>query len=107
MHRPRRLWQHRLLGDGGIYALCRNELGRAREAASRGGKVINADAGPIDYAELGGASRSIHGAGGGFDQGLANTAEATAKLAPSMLIRFIGVPPKLLAPLLGASGATS
>jgi 2-hydroxy-6-oxonona-2,4-dienedioate hydrolase len=53
------------------------ELNRARSTASRGSLIANIDVGPIEYAEKGtGISLlSIHGAGGGFDQGLANAAE--------------------------------
>ena len=55
----------------------KNELGRACEAARRGSLIANTGAGPIEYAETGAGTPllSIHGAGGGFDQGLANAAE--------------------------------
>ena len=46
------------------------ELGRAHQAALRGSLVISTDAGPIEYAERGHGT-PVHGAGGGFDQGLA------------------------------------
>jgi pimeloyl-ACP methyl ester carboxylesterase len=69
--------------------LCRRRIGRGRilalqerashacVAARRGSLVANTAAGPIEYAEKGAGSPllSIHGAGGGFDQGLANAAE--------------------------------
>jgi 2-hydroxy-6-oxonona-2,4-dienedioate hydrolase len=60
-----------------VFVLFKKELGRARDAARRGSLVANTDAGPIEYAEKGAgiALLSIHGAGGGFDQGLANAAE--------------------------------
>ena len=60
-----------------VFLLCRSELSRARDAARRGSLVAKTDAGPIEYAEKGAGSPllSIHGAGGGFDQGLANAAE--------------------------------
>jgi hypothetical protein len=59
------------------FLLYKNELGRACEAARRGSLVANTDAGPIEYAQKGAGIPlvSIHGAGGGFDQGLANAAE--------------------------------
>ena len=59
------------------FLLYRNELGRAYEAAHRGSLVANTDAGPIEYAQKGAGVPliSIHGAGGGFDQGLANAVE--------------------------------
>jgi 2-hydroxy-6-oxonona-2,4-dienedioate hydrolase len=53
------------------------ELSRARNTASRGSLIANLDVGPIEYGERGTGIPllSIHGAGGGFDQGLANVAE--------------------------------
>ncbi|HEY5126323.1 MAG TPA: alpha/beta hydrolase [Bradyrhizobium sp.] len=62
---------------GVVFLLYKNELGRACEAARRGSLVANTDAGPIEYAQKGTGIPllSIHGAGGGFDQGLANAAE--------------------------------
>ena len=63
---------------GVIFLLYKNELGRLRDAVSRGSLVANLDIGPIEYADSGGAGiplLSIHGAGGGFDQGLALAAD--------------------------------
>lgn len=62
---------------GVIFLIFRNELSRAHDAASHGSSVANTGAGPIEYAEkgIGVPLLSIHGAGGGFDQGLANAAE--------------------------------
>lgn len=62
---------------GAALLLYKNELGRMRDAASRDSLVANLDVGPIEYAETGAGIPllSIHGAGGGFDQGLANAAE--------------------------------
>lgn len=65
------------------------ELGLAREAAQRGSFLVNTDAGPIEYAERGTGIPllSIHGAGGGFDQGLTNAIEFAGEnfriIAPS------------------------
>ncbi|WP_245523954.1 alpha/beta hydrolase, partial [Mesorhizobium sp. M2D.F.Ca.ET.223.01.1.1] len=58
---------------GVAFVLYRNELGRLRDAVSRGSVVANLDIGPIEYADSGAGIPllSIHGAGGGFDQGLA------------------------------------
>jgi len=55
----------------------KHELARARDAARRGGPVVETAAGAIEYAEKGAGVPllSIHGAGGGYDQGLANAAE--------------------------------
>jgi pimeloyl-ACP methyl ester carboxylesterase len=55
----------------------RQDVGEAREAASRGGRMADTAAGPIEYAVRGAGAPllSIHGAGGGYDQGLANAAD--------------------------------
>jgi pimeloyl-ACP methyl ester carboxylesterase len=57
--------------------LYRSDLKRARSAASRGSRIVDTGAGAIEYAERGAGLPllSIHGAGGGFDQGLANVAD--------------------------------
>jgi 2-hydroxy-6-oxonona-2,4-dienedioate hydrolase len=74
---------------GAAFLLYKNELGRAREAARRGSLIANTDVGPIEYAEEGAGIPllSIHGAGGGFDQSLANAAEFVGEgfriIAPS------------------------
>jgi pimeloyl-ACP methyl ester carboxylesterase len=61
----------------GVASLYRSELGRAGDAARLGSLVADTEAGPIEYAQTGAGVPllSIHGAGGGFDQGLANAAE--------------------------------
>jgi 2-hydroxy-6-oxonona-2,4-dienedioate hydrolase len=77
-------------GTAGVtFLLYKRELGRARDAASRGSLVANSDSCPIEYAEkgVGIPFLSIRGAGGGFDQGLANAAELVGEgfrvIAPS------------------------
>jgi pimeloyl-ACP methyl ester carboxylesterase len=77
-------------GTAGVaFLLYKNELGRVRDAASRGSLVANLDVGLIEYTEKGAGISllSIHGAGGGFDQGLANAAELVGEgfriVAPS------------------------
>jgi 2-hydroxy-6-oxonona-2,4-dienedioate hydrolase len=62
---------------GAILWRCRADLRRAREAAGRGSAVIDTAAGPIEYAAAGDGFPllSIHGAGGGFDLGVATAAE--------------------------------
>jgi pimeloyl-ACP methyl ester carboxylesterase len=63
---------------GGVALLaCRHEIGRARAELEAGGQVANTSAGPIEYAEKGTGAPllSIHGAGGGYDHGLAIVAE--------------------------------
>jgi pimeloyl-ACP methyl ester carboxylesterase len=62
---------------GLVFLSYNNELVRARNAASSGALIANTTAGPIEYAEKGTGIPllSIHGAGGGYDQGLANVGE--------------------------------
>jgi len=74
-----------------------DEVGRARAVVAKGGRIANTTAGPIEYAE-GGAGMpllSIHGAGGGYDQGLANAAEFVGDgfriIAPSRF-GYLGTP---------------
>lgn len=59
---------------GAVFFLYKVDLGRALNAATRGSLIADTSAGPIEYAERGDgiALLSIHGAGGGFDQGLSN-----------------------------------
>ncbi len=61
---------------GGVFVQYKNELGQARDAATRNSSIAATSAGPIEYAVEGAGIPllSIHGAGGGFDQGLANAA---------------------------------
>jgi len=74
-----------------------HELSRARAEASRGGRIANTSAGPIEYAEAGAGMPllSIHGAGGGYDQGLANAADLVGDgfrvIAPSRF-GYLGTP---------------
>lgn len=53
-----------------------DEISAARAEAGRGGRIVHTTAGIIEYAEKGAGIPllSIHGAGGGYDQGLANVA---------------------------------
>ena len=62
---------------GVIVFLYEAEIGEARDAVSRGSSLAATASGPIEYAETGVGIRllSIHGAGGEFDQGLANVAD--------------------------------
>src|ERR671923_138973 len=50
----------------------RSDIHHARARVATGSQVISTPCGPIEYAELGSgpAILAIHGAGGGFDQGL-------------------------------------
>jgi 2-hydroxy-6-oxonona-2,4-dienedioate hydrolase len=81
---------------GTITASFRNEVGRARAALSDG-RTANTMAVPIEYAEQGAGMPllSIHGAGGGYDQGLANAADFAGDgfrvIAPSRF-GYLGTP---------------
>ena len=74
---------------GVTFLLYTNELGRLRDAVSRGSLVAKLDIGPIEYADRGAGIPllSIHGAGGGFDLGLAIAADLVGEgfrvIAPS------------------------
>jgi pimeloyl-ACP methyl ester carboxylesterase len=67
----------------------RTEFRRAHESANRGSLIANTAAGPIEYARKGSGIPllSIHGAGGGYDQGLSNASglvgEGFQVIAPS------------------------
>lgn len=73
------------------------ELGEARARVESGGTIANTAAGPIEYAERGSGVPllSIHGAGGGYDQGLANVADLVGDgfrvVAPSRF-GYLGTP---------------
>jgi pimeloyl-ACP methyl ester carboxylesterase len=55
-----------------IYVRYRQDLNDARERLGGGGRVVHTRCGPIEYSEAGKGKTvlSIHGAGGGWDQGL-------------------------------------
>jgi len=55
-----------------VYRRYRRDLGAARARVSSGSKVVNTSSGQIEYADVGTGAPIlvIHGAGGGFDQGL-------------------------------------
>src|SRR6476469_6919 len=55
-----------------IYRRYRRDLGAARARVSSGSKLVNTPCGLIEYADAGAGTPIlvIHGAGGGFDQGL-------------------------------------
>jgi 2-hydroxy-6-oxonona-2,4-dienedioate hydrolase len=60
-----------------VFSYYIDEISDARSNAGNGGRMVNTTAGPIEYASKGAGTPliSIHGAGGGYDQGLANAAE--------------------------------
>jgi 2-hydroxy-6-oxonona-2,4-dienedioate hydrolase len=83
-----------------VFAIYNSDLAGARAALTGGGaKIVNTSAGPIEYAERGPTSGvpllSIHGAGGGWDQGLTNVADLVGQgfhvIAPSRF-GYLGTP---------------
>ena len=80
-----------------IASAYKNDVARAKERVSRGAQVVATAAGPIEYADKGAgpAILSIHGAGGGYDQGLTNVADLVGDnfrvIAPSRF-GYLGTP---------------
>jgi pimeloyl-ACP methyl ester carboxylesterase len=66
-----------LAGASLIFMRYKEDLAAARAAATRGSLIAATTSGPIEYAERGTGAPllSIHGAGGGYDQGLSNVVE--------------------------------
>lgn len=62
-----------LAAAGGAYLRFRREMEQASARIEAGGTVVETEAGPIEYGREGEGEPvlSIHGAGGGYDQGLA------------------------------------
>ncbi len=75
----------------------RRELGIAHARVDRGGRIAQTSAGPIEYAERGSGIPLLasHGAGGGYDQGLATVGdligEGVRVIAPSRF-GYLGTP---------------
>lgn len=86
-----------LLAGGLILWSFIGEVGRARAAAESVGRIALTSAGTIEYAEHGAGTAllSIHGAGGGYDQGLTNARELVGEgyriIAPSRF-GYLGTP---------------
>jgi 2-hydroxy-6-oxonona-2,4-dienedioate hydrolase len=87
-----------VVAAGGLVFLSySDEIDRASAVASSGGRIANTTAGLIEYAENGAGMPllSIHGAGGGYDQGLANSAglvgDGFRVIAPSRF-GYLGTP---------------
>jgi pimeloyl-ACP methyl ester carboxylesterase len=82
---------------GLVFRAYRTEIDGARAAAATGSRIAKTSAGPIEYAERGTGLPllAIHGAGGGYDQGLANAAELVGDgfrvIAPSRF-GYLGTP---------------
>ncbi len=86
------------MGTAGlVYWRYHAALDPARRAARRSARLANTAAGPIEYAKTGAGMPllSIHGAGGGYDQGLANAADLVGEgfqvIAPSRF-GYLGTP---------------
>ncbi len=60
-----------------VFLEYRRDIGAAREAVGSGSRIVQTALGPVEYAEQGEGAvlLSIHGAGGGYDQGLALAAD--------------------------------
>ncbi|ARS66038.1 alpha/beta hydrolase [Sinorhizobium meliloti] len=82
---------------GMVFLSYSNDIDRARSAVANGARIANTVAGPIEYAERGDGIPllSIHGAGGGWDQGLTNVADLVGSgfrvVAPSRF-GYLGTP---------------
>ncbi len=80
-----------------VLASFENDLAAARLLVEKGGRTVSTGAGPIEFAEAGEGFPllSIHGAGGGYDQGLANVADLVGGgfrvIAPSRF-GYLGTP---------------
>ncbi|MBX9591314.1 MAG: alpha/beta hydrolase [Hyphomonadaceae bacterium] len=80
-----------------VFLAYNHELTHARAEATQRACIASTAAGPIEYAETGAGIPllSIHGAGGGFDQGLANVADLVGNdfrvIAPSRF-GYLGTP---------------
>jgi hypothetical protein len=61
-----------VVGAALTYSHYRRDLSAASESLARGSRLIKTACGPIEYSEAGSGTPvlSIHGAGGGWDQGL-------------------------------------
>ncbi|MDE3775613.1 alpha/beta hydrolase [Sinorhizobium meliloti] len=85
------------VAGGMVFLSYSNDIDRARSAVANGGRIANTAAGPIEYAERGDGIPllSIHGAGGGWDQGLTNVADLVESgfrvIAPSRF-GYLGTP---------------
>lgn len=80
-----------------VFIAYNDDISGARAVVREGGRVVVTAAGPIEYAEqsAGVPLLSIHGAGGGYDQGLANAKELVGSgfraIAPSRF-GYLGTP---------------
>lgn len=85
------------VAGGMVFLSYSNDIDQARFAVANGARIANTAAGPIEYAERGDGIPllSIHGAGGGWDQGLTNVGDLVGSgfrvIAPSRF-GYLGTP---------------
>jgi 2-hydroxy-6-oxonona-2,4-dienedioate hydrolase len=86
-----------LVAGGFVFHRYAQDIAKARAAVSEDARIARTAAGPLEYGESGSGTPllSIHGAGGGFDQGLANAADLVGSgfriIAPSRF-GYLGTP---------------
>ncbi|MBX9778031.1 MAG: alpha/beta hydrolase [Xanthobacteraceae bacterium] len=86
-----------VIGGAALAIIYNREINHARASAASGGRIAQTSAGRIEYAETGSGTAllSIHGSGGGYDQGLAIASELVGDgfrvLAPSRF-GYLGTP---------------
>lgn len=86
-----------VVAGGLVFYRYAQEIAKARAAISEGARIARTAAGPLEYGETGSGTPllSIHGAGGGYDQGLANAADLVGSgfriIAPSRF-GYLGTP---------------
>ena len=86
-----------VIGSAVIAITYNGEINRARTATASGARIAQTSAGPIEYADIGSGVPllSIHGSGGGYDQGLTIAIELVGTgfrvIAPSRF-GYLGTP---------------
>ncbi|MEY9199277.1 2-hydroxy-6-oxonona-2,4-dienedioate hydrolase [Sinorhizobium fredii] len=85
------------VAGGMVFLSYSDDIDRARFSVANGARIASTTAGPIEYAEKGDGIPllSVHGAGGGWDQGLTNVADLVGNgfrvVAPSRF-GYLGTP---------------
>jgi len=85
------------VAGGMVFLSYSDDIDTARSAVANGARIASTTAGPIEYADRGDGIPllSIHGAGGGWDQGLTNVADLVGNgfrvIAPSRF-GYLGTP---------------
>lgn len=84
------------LGTGAAYMRFRAEMASILECITKGGRIADTRAGPVEYAERGSGFPAlvIHGAGGGYDQGLliGRTLPADYRVIAPSRFGYLGTP---------------